>query len=206
MESSLSTRESLLVRLAGPDDHSAWSELLSIYGPVIHRMARHRGLQEADAADLCQEVFQSVARAIGRWHANPQRGRFRPWLFRIASNRLIDLLRARRRRVQRAEAGEAARAVENGYHAGQDEEDSQLLSRHLERQVLKWAAEQARTEFEPATWNAFWKTAVEGGAPREVALELGLSVGAVYIAKSRVIGRLRRLAQQFFVDQVSTED
>jgi DNA-directed RNA polymerase specialized sigma24 family protein len=77
MEESPATRRSLIVKLRDSADHAAWEEFVTLYEPLIYRLARRKGLQDADAHDLCQEVFRAVSQAIGGWDPNPEIGRTR---------------------------------------------------------------------------------------------------------------------------------
>jgi RNA polymerase sigma factor (sigma-70 family) len=189
------TRHSLLVRLRDTADECAWTEFVSIYEPAIYGFARKKGLQDADARDLCQEVLRSVAGAIDRWDPDPCKGPFRGWLFRIARNTLINLAASQ----QRHPRGTGESGIQNllEQHPAGESADSALFDIEYKRQVFHWAAEMIRGEFTAATWTAFWRTAVEEGAVRDVACQLEISTGAVYIARSRVIARLRERIEEF---------
>src|SRR5713101_315098 len=93
------TRASLLVRLRDRQDHAAWSEFVRLYAPLVYRFARRRGLQDADAADLMQEVLRSVSGAMGRLNYDPGRGSFRGWLYTITRNKLNTFLTRQKRQV-----------------------------------------------------------------------------------------------------------
>lgn len=197
MSVSPPTRPSLLVRLRDASDHEAWRQLFSLYAPLVYRFLRRRGLQDADAADLTQEVLRAISRGMEDFAYDPQRGSFRGWLFTAARNKLHSFLRGRQRRLSRVEDVDPDRLLDEP--ASQDEAD--LWEREYRQRLFDWAADQVRGQFQDATWQAFWLTAVEGRKPSEAAVELDLSVGAIYIAKSRVLARLRELVQQALQDE-----
>jgi RNA polymerase sigma-70 factor (ECF subfamily) len=192
MDGTPSTRMSLLVRLRDPRDGRAWGEFLAIYTPLIRRLARRRGLQDADAADLAQEVFRAVAAAIERQDYDPARGSFRGWLFCIARNRIVNFL-ARRDRHPRGTGDSDVKAFLEAQPAPAEED---AFEAEYRRQLLDWAAGQVRGEFSELTWQAFWKAGVEGLPAREVADALGTTVGNVYHSKSRVMARLRQKIEE----------
>ncbi len=193
MTDSPATRQSLLVRLKDPRDGQAWSEFVAIYAPLIDRLARSKGFQEADAADLAQEVFRAVAGAIDRYDPDPARGSFRGWLFRIARNLMINLLAARRIRPQATGDSDVRELLDRV--PAPDSAETALFDAAYRRRLFHWAAEQVRGEFRDSTWKAFWLTAVEGREPGDAAAAAGISVGAVYIARSRVMARLRAVIE-----------
>jgi RNA polymerase sigma factor (sigma-70 family) len=194
MTESPSTRPSLLVRIRDPQDERAWEEFLEIYTPLVVRLAERRGFQHADAADLAQEVFRAVASAIDRWDPDPAKGSFRGWLFRIARNLMVNLLASQRRHTRGTGDTDVARLLDQ--QPAPDPEDSLLFEGEYRRQLFGWAADRVRGEFRPATWQAFWKTSVEGQDPKVVGQSLGMTAGAVYIARSRVMARLKHEIEQ----------
>ena len=164
-------------------DHAAWSEFVRLYAPVVYRFARGRGLQDADAADLSQEVLRSVSASVGAF--DPKLGLFRSWLFTLAHRRLYDFVQ----KGQRQDAGaQATMQILDTIPARNDEES---WNREFERQLFTLAAELIRPTFSEATWQAFHLAAVEGKCGQEVAETLGISVAAVYLAKSRVMVKLK---------------
>ena len=189
MEQSPATRASLLVRLRDPRDKEAWGQFVHVYAPVVYGFARKRGLQDADAADLMQEVFRSVAGAAGRLEYDPKRGSFRGWLYTITRNKIYTFLDAQRRQVRGS--GDSGAQMRLEEQAGREDGTGALWDQEYERSAFAWAAERVRGEFHEATWQAFWLTAVDGQSARDAGRQLGLSPGAVYVAKSRVIARLR---------------
>jgi RNA polymerase sigma-70 factor (ECF subfamily) len=185
------TRPSLLVRLRDARDGDAWRQFVELYAPLVYRYARRHRLQDADAADLTQEVLRAVSGAVGRFDYDPGRGSFHGWVYTLAHRKLCDFL-TRRRRQEQGSGDTATQGLLGELPAPEQEQ----WERDYERRVFVWAAERARAEFREATWQAFWQTAVEGRPAAEVAGALGLSVGAVYIAKSRVQARLKAIVQE----------
>jgi RNA polymerase sigma factor (sigma-70 family) len=194
MHEQPTTRASLLLRLRNPADDRAWVEFTDLYSPLIRRVARRGGLQDADAADLEQEVFRAVAGAIGRFDVDRSRGSFRSWLLRISRNLLLNLLVARRRRPMAGGGTEVIELLES--LPDPSTEDSAIFEAEYRRRTFEWAAEQVREEFKPTTWQAFWRTAVQGEEAPAVASDLGLSIGAVYVARSRLLARIRAKVEE----------
>jgi RNA polymerase sigma-70 factor (ECF subfamily) len=190
MDETPATRMSLLARLNDPLDEQAWQEFADIYEPLIQRLLRRKGLQEADVRDMTQEVFQAVVGAIERKMFDPSLGSFRAWLFRIAHNLMVNYLVSQRHHPRgTGDTGMQALLEAQPAEAG---EDSALFETEYQCQLLAWAAEQVRHEFTDLSWQAFWQTAVDGRAAKDVADALGTTVGVVYSFKSRIMARLRQ--------------
>ena len=186
------TRRSLIVKLRDAADEAAWTEFVTLYEPLVYRLARCKGLQDADARDLCQDVFRAVSQSIEGW--DPDRGSFRGWLSRIARNLLINFLTRSPNRTRGSGATSVQDLLED--QPVPDPWATAFFEAEYQKRLFQWAAELVKDEFAPATWNAFWQTAVEGHSPRDAAAVLGISVGAVYIARSRVLARLKQRIEE----------
>ena len=182
-----STRLSLVARLRDARDSAAWADFVRLYAPAVYRFARRHGLQDADAADLTQDVLRSVAGAGDRLVVDPTRGTFRGWLFTLAHRRLYDFLERKRRHTP----GTGDTAMQQVLQEQPDRAEEERWNHDLERETFRWAADRVRPTVAETTWQAFWQTAVEGKSGQEVAAGLGLSVAAVYLARSRVMVRLK---------------
>lgn len=197
------TRYTLLVRLQQVADHEAWNEFIDAYQDALFRYVRSRGLQDADAWEVVQDVFVAVHRSIDRW-SEPSQANFRPWLLRVAYNLTISQLRRKQR--QAVLAGdttwrEVLARPANEFATGASDEDR----RQWQQWAFCWAAAQVQRQVSPAVWQAFWQTAIDGQPPIEVAHELGMTLGAVYAAKCRVLARLRDAAEQLNPESVGSE-
>lgn len=189
------TRASLILRLKDAADVAAWDEVVAIYGPLVFRMAQRQGLQAADADDVVQDVFAAVAKSVSAWVEQPRRGRFRGWLLGIARNIAINVL-TRRPYGGVGHGGDNSIETLAKVPAPPGALSSQF-DLEYRREVYRWAAEQVRMSVSRGTWDAFHLTHVEGIPIADAAGQLGISVGSVYIARSRVMNRLRELAKQF---------
>jgi len=182
------TRASLLVRIRDGANHAAWQEFVNLYGRVIYGFARKQGLQDADAADLMQDVLRSVSSAIGRLNYDRNQGTFRGWLFTITRNKVFNFLSARRIRP-RGSGDSATNRLLDSQPGGSEGSDAWELE--YQRRVASLAMDHIKSEFQEKTWQAFWFTAVDGISAQEAAKQLHMSSGAVYVAKSRVLARLK---------------
>src|SRR5471030_1275147 len=190
MQESPATRASLLVRLRDGGDAKAWQEFVHLYAPVIYGFARKRGLQDADSADLMQDVLRSLSSAVHRLEYDPVRGTFRGWLFTVTRNKVFNFLESRSRREQGSRDSRMQQRLEQ--HADANGDLSADWEADYQRTMAAQAMERVKSEFQAATWEAFMQAAVEGRTPAQVSSRVGLSVGAIYVAKSRVIARLRQ--------------
>jgi RNA polymerase sigma-70 factor (ECF subfamily) len=170
-------------------DPAAWHRLVQLYAPLIHRWCCRAHLQEADAADIRQDVFLAVSRCLNEFQRST-RGSFRGWLRTITRNKIRDLWRRKGYALPAVGGGDTDRYLDELPTA--DEGDSEGPEVAEERSVVYWRAlELIEREFEERSWRAFWRVVIEEGRPADVASELGMTVNAVYLAKSRVLARLR---------------
>lgn len=180
-----STSLSLLDRVRA-QDQQAWHSLVQVYGPLVYHWCRRQGLGAEDTADVFQEVFQAVAVQIGDFRRDRPGDSFRGWLWTIARNKIGDHFR-RRQRQPNAAGGTDAQERLLALSEQPPAEDHATAGCGLVRRAL----ERIRGEFEERTWQMFWRSAVDGHAPRDIAAELGVTPDAVRMAKSRVLRRLR---------------
>jgi RNA polymerase sigma-70 factor (ECF subfamily) len=184
------TRASLLVRLRDPHDAAAWGEFVDLYAPLLYGYLRKQGLQDADAVDLSQDVLQAVAGAVGRLEYDPARGAFRNWLFTVVRRKLSNWRRAQRNRPD-GDTGRESHRILKQLPAPEGAEAE--WEAEWQQRLFAWACEQVRPDVTETTWQAFWRTAIDDQPGKQVAADLGLSVAAVYRARSRVLARLKEL-------------
>lgn len=168
-------------------DAAAWSQITVKYFPMVYAWCRQTGLQPADAADVTQDVFRGIFQGLSSFQRESKNATFRGWIRRITQRRIFDF-RKRRARQGTGRGGSVAQAqlLELTDSLAHEDSHPKQNNSRLMKTVLE-----IQGEFEATTWQAFIRTAVDGSAAVDVAKELGLSVNAVYVAKSRVLKRLR---------------
>jgi RNA polymerase sigma-70 factor (ECF subfamily) len=191
------TRSSLLLRLRDPHDEEAWGHFVRLYAPLVCNFARRRGLQEADCSDVAQEVLRAVLTRAERLDGIHRSGSLRSWLFTVAHHKVYDL--QTRRRPGGQGSGESGVQAALQEHPAREEQDA--WDREYREQLFAWAAEQVQAQCSPTAWQAFHQTAVEGRAAAAVAEALGMTVAAVYLAKSRVMARLKEQIRLWEADE-----
>ncbi len=181
------TDHSLIDRVKDTSDDVSWLEFIGIYQPVVYRLARRRGMQDADARDVAQQVFSSISRSLGGWKHSENQPPFRAWLSTIARNAITTAL-TRQCPDQGTGSSSVADALDRLPNAEQTESDLIMEAR---REIVRWAAEQIRPEFTELTWNIFWKTAMQDVSVADVSKSSGRSIGAIYVTRHRVLSRLK---------------
>lgn len=184
------TSHSLLERACDPGDATSWRKLTGLYSPLIRRWSRPFVAQPADADDVLQDVLTMLVVELPRFEHSGRPGAFRTWLKAMTVNRLRVYWRTRRP----ASGGDAV--LEQIHQLEDPHSDlSRSWDEDHDRHVAQTLLESIRLEFQPATWRAFEATVRDGRPTGEVAADLGLSLNAVLIAKSRVLKRLRKKAE-----------
>ena len=186
---SAATSLTLLARVKA-NDAQAWQRLADIYGPFVYRWCRKSGFQAADAADIVQDVFCSVAHGISGFHKERPSDTFRGWLWTITRNKIRDHFRGQAGEEEAVGGTDAqlrlAEIPDPWSESTTDAEDRREIG-HLFCRALRFV----RAEFRERTWDAFWRTTMDGQDTADVAVDMGISENAVRQAKSHVLRRLR---------------
>lgn len=178
-----STPVSLLQQLRADQSPDSWQRFVALYVPILLDWSRRLGLQEADAADLVQEVFLILRRKLPNFAYDPAKASFRGWLRTV----LVNKWRATQRHAVPLTNDLTAPSV-----AQESADPLEAISEaEYRQQLVRRALRLMQSDFQPKTWLACWATVVEGRRPAEVAADLNLSPRAVHLARARVLRRLR---------------
>lgn len=180
------TQSLLLANIQSLENREAWAEFVQIYRPVIYRMARRRGMQDADAQDLSQVVLVRVSKAIDRWEPQSDT-RFRHWLRKVASNAIATAVtKSKPLGIVDGSTADQILAETPEVSAAKSELDAECFRERYLR-----AAAIVKVDVSPVTWAAFEQTVVLGRSCEEAAESLGKSLGTIYAARSRILKRLQ---------------
>ncbi|HUE17332.1 MAG TPA: sigma-70 family RNA polymerase sigma factor [Planctomycetaceae bacterium] len=180
------TRPTLILRLKGERNEAAWTEFVSTYELFLRQLVGRQGVGERDLNDVTQQLLAAIARSVEGWRDDGSPASFRRWLHRVARNVVIKFLARERRQV--------------GGRGGTDflemlqqvpEQPNEAQLRAYEHELVLWSAHQVQAEFHETSWRAFWETLVAGRAVGDVARELGVTPGSIYMSRSRIMARIR---------------
>ncbi|MBX3437255.1 MAG: sigma-70 family RNA polymerase sigma factor [Planctomycetaceae bacterium] len=189
------TRNSLILRVAEGGDAMSWEEFVAIYQPFLHNVVRRTGMNDHDACDIVQDVFLMLLRTLPRFEYRSERGRFRGWLKTIVQNMVVDRLR-RKGRSREIPIGDEA-VVELAPRT------DDAWNREYRLQVARFAQEQVQSSSAEVTWLCFEEHVLKRRTAAEVAAQLGLSCGAVYMNASRTLARIREKCAEFDADLIN---
>jgi RNA polymerase sigma-70 factor (ECF subfamily) len=187
------TRDSLVVQLRTPENRAAWEQFVELYRPVIFRLARSRGLQDADAQDLAQKVLIAVATVVGREEPAERIIHFRRWLRRVARNTIINALS--RQPIDLATGGSAVQEMLRE-HPQPDTAADAAIELEYRRELYRRASVIVQRDVDAETWRAFEITVLGDRGIEEAATLLHKPPGSIYAARSRVMRRLRDAARE----------
>ena len=194
-----STHFSLLTAAQAGSDQ-AWTRLVELYRPLLYRWLRRQDVPHDDALELTQDVLSVVVQEIGRFQHNGRPGGFRRWLREIAVHRALGFLRGRR--LRGAAPGGSTFLAQTQQQIDLDDFLAEQWDREFDQQVLAQLMNIVESELEPTTCAAFRLVTLEDVPAEQAALQLGISVGAVYSAKSRVLRKLREAAEGLVDDEL----
>ena len=186
------TSLSLLARIRQDGDSDSWNRLVELYSPLMRGWLRAYEVRADDADDLVQEVFCVLSQELPRFQHNDRPGAFRNWLRKILVHRLRNYWRSRQHRPV---ATGSSSVLERLHHLEDESSDlSRIWNEQHDHQVTARLLELVRPKFEPKTWEAFHRQMFDGQRPEQIAEELQMSRGSVYMARNRVLSALRREA------------
>lgn len=179
------TRPSLIVRLKSEQNALAWTEFVAAYEPFLRRLVQRWGVAERHVPDVTQQVLVAIARSVEGWRDDGDPASFRRWLNRVARNVVLKFMSRQRRQI----GGQGGTDLQELLDRVPDPRDDE--ARKYEYELVVWAAEQVRGEFRETSWKAFWATLVDGRPVADVAAELGVTPGSIYMSRSRIMARIR---------------
>ena len=180
-------------------DSQGWSDFVHLYAPLVYNWCRGAALSPEESRDVSQDVFIAVAQTINRFQIQSSNASLRRWLKTITLNRCRDF---HRRQKEIATGGSTALNVlvniaDESMPTDEDVDSDNPAEKSF---LLRRAAEMVCSQFEERTWRAFYGVVIESRSTADVAADLGISPGAVRIAKCRVLSKLRQRLPELLID------
>ena len=191
------TRHSLIVRLKDQRNDLAWTEFVCAYEPFLTRLVRKQGTPDRHVADVSQQLLIAIAKSVDGWKPDGKVASFRRWLGRVARNVVIKYMVRERKQVTGQGGSDFLTLTEELPDASVDAEQA----RRYEQELILWAAELVRGEFRESSWRAFWATQIDGRSVADVAEELGVTTGSIYMSRSRILARFRSHIEDVLDDE-----
>lgn len=185
------TRQSLIVRLKSPESDLAWRDFVCTYERFLQQLAIRQGVPQRHVADVTQNILLVVAQSIQQWEDDGNPASFRRWISTVARNAAIRFMSREGKHASGVGGSDLVELLQQI----PDKPDQASIARY-EHELIVWAAEQVKQEFLPSSWRAFWATLVEGRSVDEVAQDMGISSGSIYMSRSRIMARIRRIIQE----------
>ena len=185
--SPLETRQSLIVRLKSEQNELAWRDFVCAYEGFLNQLVRRQGVPERHVPDITQQILLTIARSIDGWKDDGNAASFRRWLSTVSRNVVIRFMSRERKQAGGIGGSDLVAQLQNV----EDKPDEQHIRRYQHERIV-WAAELVRHEFLETSWRAFWATVIEERPVDEVALELNVSPGSIYMSRSRIMARIKK--------------
>ena len=185
--SPLETRKSLIVRLKNEQNEFAWREFVCSYEGFLIQLARRQGVPERHIPDVTQQILLVIAKSIDGWKDDGNAASFRRWLSTVSRNVVIRFMSRERKQAGGIGGSDLVAQLQNV----EDKPDERHVQQY-QHELIVWAAEQVRHEFLETSWRAFWATVIDERLVDDVAEELGVSPGSIYMSRSRIMARIKK--------------
>jgi len=182
------TRNSLIVRLKSEQNEIAWRDFVGNYEGFLAQIARRHGVPERHVADATQQILIAIVRSIEGWKDDGNAASFRRWLSTVSRNVVIRFMSQERRHPGGVGGSDLVALLQKV-----EEKPDEFHVQRYQNELIVWAAQRVRKEFLETSWQAFWATVIEQQSVDQVAKDLKISTGSIYMSRSRIMARIRKI-------------
>ena len=186
--SPIETRFSLIVRLKSEQNEIAWRDFVCAYEGFLSQIARRHGVPERHVADVTQQILMAIVRSIEGWKDDGDAASFRRWLSTVSRNVVIRFMTRERQQPGGVGGSDLLALLQKV-----EEKPDELEIHRYQHELIVWAAEQVRLDFLETSWQAFWATVIEKKSVEQVAQDLKVSTGSIYMSRSRIMANIRKI-------------